>query len=224
MRMPELLHPGVYVIELPAAVKPIEGVSTSTAGFVGVTDKGPLPGFHMPVGAAPVPPLITSFAEYSRLFGGYRSDSFLTYAVQNFFDNGGKRAYIVRVGELDNATASSNVQIAISGLADVAGSATTLAVIARSPGAWANTLSIGVDDAANGAPNDFKLVVYENGVPVESFDNLSMDSTLPNFVEHQVNSQSQYIYVRAALPTGVTPADGRPSKNPASVDFTDTNG
>jgi phage tail sheath protein FI len=46
--MPELLHPGVYVLETSSGVRPIEGVSTSTAAFIGVTDKGPVPGTILP--------------------------------------------------------------------------------------------------------------------------------------------------------------------------------
>src|SRR5437016_11885395 len=95
--MPEFLHPGVYVLEVPSAVKPIEGASTSTAGFVGVAAKGPVPGFLMPFGDNPRAPLVTSFEEYTRIFGGFLKDSYLTYAVQAFFANGGKRAFIARV-------------------------------------------------------------------------------------------------------------------------------
>ena len=95
--MPELLHPGVYVQETSGAVKPIQGVSTSTAAFIGVSDKGPIPGNILPNGRVAAPVLVTSFTDYLRQFGGFRRDSFLTYAVQAFFQNGGARLYIVRV-------------------------------------------------------------------------------------------------------------------------------
>ncbi len=97
--MPEYLAPGVYVEEVDTGSKPIEGVSTSTAGMLGVTERGPVN----------VPKLITSFGEYQRWFGGYlrkRDFSnangrhcFLPYAVEGFFTNGGKRVYVVRVLE-----------------------------------------------------------------------------------------------------------------------------
>src|SRR6476660_3593858 len=102
--MPELLHPGVYVREISSGVRPIEGVSTSTAAFLGVTDKGPLPGVKLPSGAAARPVMATSFTDYVRQFGGFRSDRFMTYAVQSFFNNGGRRLYIVRVGHTDLVT------------------------------------------------------------------------------------------------------------------------
>ena len=93
--MPEYLAPGVYVEEIEIGAKPIEGVSTSTAGFLGMTERGPLN----------KPTLVTSFAEYQRIFGGYLPEKnpdygnkrFLPYAVQGFFENGGKRVYITRV-------------------------------------------------------------------------------------------------------------------------------
>jgi len=79
--MPELLHPGVYVQEIPPAVRPIEGVGTSTAAFIGVADKGPVPGSLLPTGSKARPIMVTSLTEFTRVFGGFRQDSFLTYAV-----------------------------------------------------------------------------------------------------------------------------------------------
>ena len=75
--MPEYLSPGVFIEEIPARLKAIEGVSTSTAGFVGAAERGvvpgyPLPfappaGFDLPLDRGPV--LVPSFAEFSRSFG-----------------------------------------------------------------------------------------------------------------------------------------------------------
>src|SRR6516165_9306575 len=95
--MVELLHPGVYVQEVPSAVQPIQGVSTSTAAFIGRADKGPIPGTILPNGRMAQPVMVTSFTDYQRQFGGFRQDSFLTYAVQSFFQNGGQQLYVVRV-------------------------------------------------------------------------------------------------------------------------------
>jgi len=91
--VPEYLRPGVYVEETSYRAKSIEGVSTSTAGFVGRARKGP-------VG---VPTLVTSFAEFVREFGApyavpdAQAGGFLGHAVKGFFDNGGRRVYCVRV-------------------------------------------------------------------------------------------------------------------------------
>ena len=91
--MPEYLHPGVYIEEQPAP-QTIEGVSTSTAGFVGATQKGPTVG---------LPQLVTSFPDFVRSYGGYlpanpwKEARYLAYAVEGFFKNGGQRVYIKRV-------------------------------------------------------------------------------------------------------------------------------
>lgn len=99
--MPEYLAPGVYVEEVDTGNKPIEGVSTSTAGMLGVTELGPVN----------IPILVTSYSEYTQWFGGrlnktdFSNDSdahsYLPHAVEGFFTNGGKRAFITRV--LDTA-------------------------------------------------------------------------------------------------------------------------
>ncbi len=95
--MPQYLSPGVYVEEIDTGNKPIEGVSTSTAGFLGVAERGPVD----------VPILVTSYGEYARTFGDKLSqDVFknpngphwaLPYAVEGFFTNGGKEMYVTRV-------------------------------------------------------------------------------------------------------------------------------
>ena len=113
--MPEYLSPGVYIEELPPQLQAIEGVSTSTAGFVGMTQRGPTPGFPLPFTPQPTdsqvvtlvpdptPVLVTSFADFTRQFGSPlplpdpTNNSYLGYAVQAFFANGGLRAYISRV-------------------------------------------------------------------------------------------------------------------------------
>ncbi|GMT48082.1 MAG: hypothetical protein IEMM0007_1648 [bacterium] len=104
--MPEYLSPGVYVEEIEIGTRPIEGVSTSTAGFLGVAEMGPTEG---------LPKLITSFSDFQRKFGSYIPESyglyrFLPYAVDNFFINGGSRCYVIRVAPSD-AVAASNTSV-----------------------------------------------------------------------------------------------------------------
>jgi phage tail sheath protein FI len=91
--MPEYLSPGVYVEEIDTGSKPIEGVSTSTAGMLGLTERGP----------ANVPMLVTNTGDYAQMFGGLldRTDfgdrGHLPLAVDGFFRNGGRRLYVTRV-------------------------------------------------------------------------------------------------------------------------------
>ena len=85
--MPEYFAPGVYVEEVSSGNKPIAGVSTSTAGFVGGTERGPL-----------APQFIASWLEFQRWYGSYVPDhSYLAYAVEGFFTNGGQRCFVARV-------------------------------------------------------------------------------------------------------------------------------
>lgn len=92
--MPEYLAPGVYVEETSFRSKSIEGVGTSTTGFVGTTRYGPTEG---------EPELMTSFSQFERIYGGLDSlqydtevRNYLAYAVRAFFENGGSRLYISR--------------------------------------------------------------------------------------------------------------------------------
>jgi len=97
--MPEYLAPGVYVEEVSFRSKSIEGVSTSTAGFVGPARFGPTTG---------PPELLTSFADFERIYGGLdeleftdtgESINYLAQGVRSFFDNGGRRVYVQRIYE-----------------------------------------------------------------------------------------------------------------------------
>ncbi|HLV35074.1 MAG TPA: hypothetical protein VKY59_08180, partial [Spirillospora sp.] len=93
--MPEYLAPGVYVEERSFRSKSIEGVGTSTTGFVGATRYGPTEG---------EPELMTSFSQFERIYGGLdpldydgrEIQNYLAHAVRAFFDNGGSRLYIAR--------------------------------------------------------------------------------------------------------------------------------
>jgi uncharacterized protein len=90
--VPEYLAPGVYVEETSFRAKSIEGVSTSTTGFVGPARKGPVGG---------TPELLTSFGDFERLYGGLDNleygTNFLAHSVRAYFDNGGSRLYVSRV-------------------------------------------------------------------------------------------------------------------------------
>jgi hypothetical protein len=120
----ELLHPGVYIQEIPSGVRPIEGASTSNAAFMGKAEMGP-------VGRAQ---LITSAAEFESRYGGFLSDSYLAHAVFHFFNNGGKKTYVVRV------TGSGTATISIKDRKN--DPAETLTIKAANEGAWGNKLDV----------------------------------------------------------------------------------
>jgi phage tail sheath protein FI len=100
--MPEYLSPGVYIEEIEIGAKPIEGVSTSTTAFIGGAKTGPIL----------EPSLVTSWSQFESKFGGLISSPriYLGYAVDAFFRNGGKRAYIVRVASSTASKADYTIQ------------------------------------------------------------------------------------------------------------------
>lgn len=128
--MAEYLSPGVYVEEFDSGPTPMQGVSTSTAGFVGVAVRGPVVG-------APV--LVTGPADFSRKFGGYLHSSefgeyrYLAHAVNHFFINGGSRAFVMRVAPQDAATAKSTTAKGQEGAMEIS---------ARNPGEWGNSVTV----------------------------------------------------------------------------------
>ena len=99
--MPEYLAPGVFVEETSFRAKSIEGVGTSTAAFVGLTARGPVS--REP--SDPTPPMLTSFGDFERFYGGLdplrignvAAPNHLALAAQAFFANGGGRLYVARI-------------------------------------------------------------------------------------------------------------------------------
>src|SRR5690242_20087576 len=86
--MPSYLSPGVYVEEVASGSRPIEGVGTSVAAFVGLAPTGPLN----------EPTLVTNWSQYVASFGEFTEGYYLAHSVYGFFNNGGTAAYVVRVG------------------------------------------------------------------------------------------------------------------------------
>lgn len=130
--MPEYLAPGVYIQEVPSANKAIQAASTSTAGMVGLTERGPVR----------VPTFITSAAQFKRIFGGLLDNKTYTggkdalpHAVNGFFANGGSRVYVVRI--LGATAARATVTLA-------GGGADALRIFAQSDGGWGNVVRVTV--------------------------------------------------------------------------------
>jgi phage tail sheath protein FI len=97
--MPELLSPGVFIEEVPSPVTTVTGVSTSTLGVAGYAPRGP----------ADQAEFVTSFAQYTRVFGPIVRESLLGMSVAAFFANGGRRAYVVRVPPADAVLADARI-------------------------------------------------------------------------------------------------------------------
>src|SRR5947209_10572137 len=87
--MPNYLSPGVYVEEVEAGSRPIEGVGTAVAAFVGFAEAGP---FNQPT-------LVTNWSQFTSTFGDFIEGAYLSHSVYGYFANGGGAAYVVRVGQ-----------------------------------------------------------------------------------------------------------------------------
>lgn len=185
--MPEYLHPGVYIEEIERGPRPIEGVPTSTAAFLGEAERGSI-----------TPRLVTSYKEYQRWFGNvFGSDKFLPYAVNGFFENGGKRVFICRlVGE-----AATPAQAAFG----------DFFIRAAGPGSWGKRIWAKIEDSrtkkSDGTSVGFRLrLAYWTGnaepfdpfvpenrlkipppVLVEDFDDLVLDENSPDYFGKRVN-------------------------------------
>lgn len=134
--MAEYLSPGVYVEEFESGGKPMEGVGTSTAGFIGLAERGPIEG---------LPQLVTNFADFKRKYGGYLSENefgeyrFLAYAVEHFFVNGGARCFISRVAPADG-------KCAVGASPDPENP--VIRLTAKNPGVWGDSIRAVVTPAS----------------------------------------------------------------------------
>ena len=198
-------YPGVYIQEVDTGNKPIEGVSTSIAGFLGIAERGPM-----------AATFLTSFADYQRNYGSYFVDNtgaqtYLAYAVEGFFLNGGEGCWVARVASSTAATAT-----------------TTLAGIiisAAGPGMTGGQIGFQIK-AASIAPADttkFQLLLYYWSDPAlaklmnpanasisEVFDNLSTSSTSSMYFVGTVNGGSNLVQLKQ-------PAGGGPVAATAAI-------
>jgi phage tail sheath protein FI len=121
-------YPGVYVEEIPSGVRTIAGVATAVAAFIDNFKRGPM---NKAV-------RILDFGEFERVFGGLHAESEASYAIQQFFLNGGSQAWVVRVAAAGTAESATVTILDANG-------AESLVVEAIHEGEWGNDLRIGVD-------------------------------------------------------------------------------
>lgn len=182
--MPSYLHPGVYVEEIPSGSKPIEGVGTSTAAFVGKATKGPS-------GEAE---LIQNFSSYTEIYGDVASkDDAMGLAVQSFYLNGGKSAYICRLAGQGSLAASTDVLG--QGTSGVFTVDSVLNISATSPGTWGNNVYFRIiKPDQDSLTFDLEIGHQENNefVVKEEFNNLSMIAEETNYALSVVNGNSAY--------------------------------
>jgi uncharacterized protein len=166
--MPSYLSPGVYTEEVSSGSKPIEGVGTAIAGFVGFAERGPV---NEPV-------LVTNWTQYTQTFGGFLSDGYLAHSVYGYFLNGGGSAYVVRIGAADGGDQNGQpkqLEAGQSAAAELAakGAGKPMIVRAKQPGPEGNALVVHVQEASEPGEDTFKLVVRGAGAE-EVYDNVSV--------------------------------------------------
>lgn len=179
-----LAYPGVYIEEIPSRVRAITGVATSITAFVGRAVRGTVDSDDKS------PVRIFSFADYERAFGGLSADSPMSFAVFQYFLNGGSDALIVRVHNGAKTAKKDPFE-------------------AANPGAWGNRVRLRVDykidavvNAANvaaGFPTDtlFNLKVKDLGTAAtETFLNVSITNGHPRFVSDVLRQSSRLARAR----------------------------
>jgi phage tail sheath protein FI len=174
--MPQYLSPGVYVEEVEAGSRPIEGVGTAVAAFVGLAARGP---FNQPT-------LVTNWSQFVQTFGDFLDGSYLAHAVYGYFLNGGGACYVVRIGA-NGPAPSARGELPLG-----REKGTPYRVVALEPGPAGNDVTVEVQEASEPGEDLFKLLVSRAGRVEEVFDNVTTKRGKQN-VATVVKQQSRLI-------------------------------
>ena len=180
-------YPGVYIEEISSGVHTITGVATSIAAFIGRTERGPVN----------EPMTINSFADYERNFGPLSLLSTVSFAVKDFYLNGGSQAIIVR---LNNGGSAATITLP----ATVSPPSSSLILEAASVGIWGANLTASVDHDTRDSANNklFNLTIREIApttkavLSSERFINVSVDDTDARFLPRVLESSSSLVRVQ----------------------------
>lgn len=209
--------PGVYIEELDSGVRTIAGVPTSITAFVGRALRGPIN----------TPTVINGFGDFERIFGGLSLLSSMSYAVRDYFQNGGGQAIIVRLFQAKPTTPPASTPwldpppVATLSLPSSVAGKNPLVLQATSPGTWANSLRARVDSlihpdapALLGVPAGalFNLTVRDMGTgATEVFQNVTViDSS--RRIDKVLLKES----VLVQLPPGASLPEAVPAESDAS--------
>jgi phage tail sheath protein FI len=183
--------------EVEAGSRPIEGVGTAVAAFVGLAARGP----------TNTPTLVTNWSQYVTTFGDFTEGTYLAHAVYGFFLNGGGSCYVVRIGG-DAPAATARAEIPTQKDGKLSG----YRISALEAGPAGNQVSVEVSEATTPAEETFKLTVRAPGRPDEVYDNVSTKRGKENVVT-LVKEQSKLIAIEELGGSAVerAPARGRVS-------------
>ena len=188
--MPTYLTPGVYVEEVDRGTKPIEGVGTAVAAFLGIAEKGP-------VGKAT---MVANWTQFVSTFGGFIPGAYLAHAVYGYFNNGGTLAYVVRVGgEAEGDTPAQPT----AALTAKGGTATIKAL--PKPGA-PDGVSV---DVSAGEDDSFNITVKGGGAE-EKYEGLTLGKGAKNAFD-VVNKASKLVVLEELKVSGLSLSDRAPA-------------
>lgn len=190
----------------------MEGVSTSTAGFLGVAERGAIEG---------LPELVTNFGDFQRKYGSYLSENafgdyrFLAYAVEHFFINGGSRCYVMRVAPPDAKTAANFTE----------DSPQVLNISAKNPGAWGDKIRVSVVPASKAKTQIFAVIgeaqyKVKNNAGFNVGDIVVFDDGENTQYSAVVKSQDNEITLSSALEGDVVDTGMLATKTLSTCDFT----
>src|SRR5262249_9014461 len=187
--------PGVYIEEVPSGVRTITGVATSITAFVGAAPRGPV---NEPI-------TINNFGDYERTFVGLSLNSPMSYAVRDFYLNGGSQAIIVRL-----VNGGSAATITLNATSVSPPSSAPLVLEAANVGAWGANLIALVDHETkdNTKTSLFNLTIREIDPATkavrnaEKFINVSVDKNDPRFVPKVLEQNSSLARVQRDTNTG----------------------
>ena len=177
--MPQLLSPGVYIEEVDSGSRPIEGVGTAVAAFIGLAANGPT---NQPV-------LVTNWAQFTQIFGDFTEGWYLAHAVYGYFLNGGGSAYIVRVNSDGQAPPPPAARAELKAGGELQVGAYKVTALLTGPAG--NDISVEVSVPESTPEDVFKLTVRGGG-KVEEFEGLTTKRGRQNVIT-VVNAQSRLI-------------------------------
>ena len=199
----QLKSPGVYIEEISSGVRTITGVATSITAFIGRALQGPVN----------EPTVINNFGDYERNFGGLWIDSTMSYAVRDFYLNGGSQAIILRI---INGATTAEIDLVTEGSPPE-----TLTLLATSPGEWANNITVTINYDTNDPtvpptspptvdPDLFNLLVFVDGVQIEEHLNLTVNDTDIRYLPRVLKQSSSLLMIEETTPNNWDIPDGRP--------------
>jgi Bacteriophage tail sheath protein len=212
--MPTYLTPGVYVEEVPSTSKPIEGVGTSIAAFVGLAPGGPVN----------TPMRISNWTQFAKIFGDpsepdngpFMEGAYLAHSVYGFFQNGGSLCWVVRVGAPENGGARPVA--ALPAAADKAVETFRAQALEGVDGGV--KVEITEEPAADEGGGTYKLIVDAGSAGHEEYEGLTLKKGRNNLAT-KVNSASKLIQIEetgASLPEAQrAPAPGTYALSAPSV-------